>query len=638
MGVMRTLRRYNRQLLALFVVLLMIVFMLPQFLKEYFRPDPLNRKIGSVFGEEITYIDRQRTDLEMQVLNQFASYAALAAQQQQTRTDHFNVDAFVQFSDDRILDYLLLVREARHMGLQMADEEVDRILDEWQIPSQLRNLVMERFHLSKQNLRRIIGNYMLVREAYRLSATVTPSDPQLRALFVQTNQRVKTATVPLFASRLADQVGETAPEQLEQYYQQHTEAFRYPDRVAVEYLKVDVAKVKESVEVSRVAAHRYYEAHQAEFTVSTQPATDEAATQPTQPVTRQLSFEEAYPQIVERLKASDARERAIQAISAARDQAMSHWAAMPSDPNTGLKTHPEKVADYAQLAEQMGKRKHVSIQYGQSGLLSRQEAGNYPGLGEAYAIGQNGLVPFADYAFNVVPLVEPPSVEDRRTTEQVLVQDQESPILYAGSVENPDALYVFRVTQVAPSRLPESLQEVREQVQREWKLAQAYDRVQELAGQLVEKARQTKLTELFEAEGGPSEAILAATPVTEPVVATFARRMLSPWEGRLGPPMIEGIEMPTDAFADRAFEVLWPQPTTQPDGQFTTTTIADDDDRTVYVVQLLEKMPVTDQEFQQFKPFLARIALSAAQFEFYRNWFDPENLHKRTGYRPADVD
>jgi len=636
MSVMRFFRKYNKQLLAVFAVALMVAFLLPTALREMFRPKPMKREIGRAYGEKITLGDRRAISYQTDILNTLAG----ALSTRRGVQERFNWYAFVAFSEDPILDYLLLVREAKQMGLVVSPEQVDRTLTELKIPPELINRVVAASGISLKMFRRTVGNYLLVREAFAISAgSVLASEPQLRSLFVLLNEKIKIAAVELDASHLVKDIPEPTERELAAHFGKNQERFRFPDRIAVEYLEVDIDEVKKTIGEAKLKARarQYWREHKSEFTVTTTTAATSrasasASTQKT--TTRPMTFEEASKQIIEKLKTKKAREKARPAIREARSRAKRHWAAAPLDKKTNLKRRPDKVADYQQLARELGERFKVQLHYYRTGLVSREEARELKGIGQAYFWQGRRAVPFDQYAFRVVPLVQPPRRSRGRDTDAfVLTQYEDSDVLDRGPRGDPQAYYLFRVIKVEPSRLPKSLNEVKDDVVRDWKLDQAYQQAQKSAEKLKESAEKTKLVDLVKSDDAELKKILGKFGIDEPAIETFPRRMFSPWIGELTGPRLTRITMKSDKFADKCFEKLWNQPTTQPDGRFTCEIIKDDENRKLYQVQLLEKLPALKKDYQQMMPWLARMVINTAQQKFYRMWFDPENIHRRTGFQ-----
>jgi len=629
MSIMRTLRKYNKHLLAVFVVGLMIAFIMPQTLRQCGRPDPSQFEIGKAFGDKILARDRRATYNSITVLRELAG----ATGSDQRRTGLFNVRWLLRFSKDAELDYLLLVREAQHMGLEVSDAQVDRQLAEWHVPAEAVRFVVRRHKMSLKAFRQIVADYIRVRRAFSLAAATNVSEPQLRSLFALTGEQMTAAVVPIRAEDMVDQTAEPTDTELAEHFGANQERFRFPDRIAVEYIELDVDAVKRGIKIKRTKARDYWQDHRNEFTEpTTQPATSSAESRPaSRPQVQQLDFEQALPEIVEKLKSMTAREKAAEAISQFRDLAMRPWIGMRVDEKTGLREHPDQIADYKQLADEISRQKGVPVRYYRSELMDREQISELKGIGLAF-IGIQQPISFADYAFHVAPLVTAEDVSERGS-RLILVKDQDSSILYSRLGETIYPQYIFRVVRIDPSRLPKSLDEVKPKVIRDLKLDRAYENARALAEKVTDRGGRTKLAALADSKDPAVVELLNRPGVNSAEVATFSRRFLA-WGGLTGP-MVPGVTMPTTTFADRCFDALWSQPTTRPDGTLTCTAIEDSDERSVYVVQLLEKKPVDQAQYGKSRGMLLSALLMQQQAEVYRMWFAPENIHRRTDYHSA---
>jgi len=631
MNIMKMFRKYNKHLMVVLVVGLMIVFLIPQAVRQLGKPNPLKRVIGRAFGEAIYLRDRRTATRSIEMLNDL--HYAMAVRNQQ-RTDLFDVRSLLGPPQQRnvVLDYLLVVREAKRMGLELSSEQVDRQLRLWTVPADVINFVIKRHHMSLKSFRKVVADYIRVRRAFVLSVgSVAPSEPELRSLFTQINEKITAAIIPVPANDLAADIAAPTDEDVAGYFDKNKEKFRFPDRVAVEYLAVDIGKVKSTIKIKRKKVREHWEQHKDEFTeTTTRPATTSAQSQPaTQEVTRTLTFEQAQPKVLERLKIKAARDKAAGAISAARERARACWVRAKIDKKTGQQTYPDQLADYQALASEITSQTNVPVRYYRSGLVDRSGAAKLEGIGRSLIGGREPL-PFADYAFRVVPLVTP-SGKGQDAGRFILFKDQDSGMLWSGLPQRPEGCYMFRVVRVEPSHLPNSLAEVTAKVADDLRHARAYKKAQVLAGEIKALASGRKLTELADSDKKVKEMLTKLT-VKQPVVETFARRIPG-WTGRLTGPAIQAVTMPTAAFADRCFQALWPSPTTHPDATFACTLIDDSANRTVYVVQMLGKTPVMEKDYEKARPRLLSFVMQVQAVESHNLWFDPENIYRRTNWQ-----
>lgn len=641
MGITKFFRKYNKAMLAVFTAFLMIVFLLPVALKEMFQPDPTKQVIGEAFGSRLYRYDVGQTKAETDVLDYLSQYLySVSPNPQQVQA--FNWQVFTQFGpeNERLLNYTLLIREARNMGVQISMEQVDRAILDRRISADVVNQILSHLGIPLKTFRQAIVNFLAVESAFELAASAAKiSDPELKYLYKLTSDRMKAEILPVPAAKFVKEIPQPSEKDLAAYFSTHQSEFAYPDRVQVEYLTIDLNQLKKDTPVSRERARQYWEEHKAEFVITTQPATAPAtqkgtATAPASrpaPVQVQMTFEQALPKIIDKLKSERAADAANKVIFEIKRQADYPWLSAPVGKN-GLKEKPQNVVDYQKLAEQVAKEFNVPVRYNRSPLVSREEAAVLPGIGASFLPSGQQRLPFSQYAFNVVPLITPPPP---RSNAQPLIlvpyQNNTGVLRREGPGQAVEAFYLFRVVQVDPKHLPEGLAEVKDKVTETYRLSQAFEVARKNARKICDAAGKDTLSALVKKPTPDLKKIITALDVKTVEPQTFARRTFA-YGGRITPPFLMNVAGDPGRFVDAAFEKLWKQPTTQPNGVRTCSVVDDNQTRTAYAVQLLEKEPATAHEFEQFKPFLARFVLMSRQQEFAMNWFNAKSIHERAKF------
>ncbi len=631
-------RKYNKAMLAVFTVFLMVAFLLPATLKELFQPQPGKRTLGEAFGKEIKAVDLQRLNMQTEALD--AINRSLYNPENPQQSQGFPWEYFVQTAPEsqRLLDYYLLVQEARKMGITISPDQADRALADRKIPPELINGILQNMQIPLKALREAIVNFLAVESAFEMAASaVKVSNPELEYLFKLTSDKMKMDILPLPATDFLKEIPQPEEKDLAAYFAVNQPKFRYPDRIQVEYLAADLNQIKEGISISQERAKEYWEEHKSEYTKTITPAsqpkkatTTVPASNPA-PVVVSMTFEEALPKILEKLKMERARDLAKKALYEAKEDAERPWRSAPTD-KSGLKQKPDKVADFQQLADQYSKQAHIKIVYNRTPLISQEEASRLPGIGSAFIPEQRRPLFFGEYAFRVVPFIQPPPAKATAQPLFLIQYQNNASLLRNMTREGEDTgYYFFRVIKVDPSHLPQSLTEIKDKVIQEYRLNQAYAMAKKDADKVCQAAGKQTLADLVKFPAGEVKPILTRLAVKVLDPQTFARQNFS-YGGRMVPPTLPPVQGNTAKFADTAFEKFWKQPTTQPDGKRTCTMITDDVTRVAYAVQLLEKIPATAEEFKQFKTFPAYFLLRMKQQEFARSWFAPDNLHRRTGF------
>jgi hypothetical protein len=637
-NVTRFFRKYNKAMLAVFTVFLMVAFLLPTTLNQLFKADPGNRVLGTMHGKEIKIGNLQRLNLQTEALD--AINRSLYNPENPRQSQGFPWEYFVQMGPEnqRLLNYYLLIQEARKMGIFISPDQADKALADRKIPPELINGILSNMQIPLSALREAIANFLAVESAFELAASsVKVSDPELEFLFKLTSDKVKVDILPVPAVTFVKDIPQPSDKDLAAYFAVNQSKFRYPDRIQAEYLVADLSQIKDSITVSKERAREYWEEHKSEFTKTVTPPTPAKKGTSTAPAAKPapvqvvLTFEEALPQVQEKVKMERARDLAKKTMYEAKEEADKFWRSAPTD-KSGVKQKPSKVADFQQLADRFSKQGHIKIVYNRTPLMTQEEAGQLPGIGTSFIPEGRRPLYFGEYAFRVVPFIQPPAAK-ANTQPLFLVQYQNNTGLLRNMTREGEdtGYYLFRVIKTDPSHLPVNLTEIKDQVAQDYRLNQGFVVAKKDADKVIQAAGKQTLSELVKSPSSEVKKIIKQLAVKALEPQTFARQTFS-YGGRMVPPTIASVQGNTGKFANTVFEKLWKQPTTQPDGKRTCTVITDDGARVAYVVQFLEKIPATTEEFKQFKTFPAYFLLRMKQQQFAQSWFSPDNIHQRTGF------
>ncbi len=176
---------------------------------------------------------------------------------------------------------------------------------------------------------------------------------------------------------------------------------------------------------------------------------------------------EVADEIRSRIAAERAEERIQTAIDEVRSAAAAYsreLARYALDVKQDPQLPPPSRPDFAALARRKG------LVFRTTKLISAVQARSLPGLGESAVSGLGAQQTFVDLAFADPPLYQPETTQDMSRNR-----------------------YVFWLVAAEPARVPE-LTEIRAEVVRAWKLAQARDLARQHAARLADQARTAKKT------------------------------------------------------------------------------------------------------------------------------------------------
>ncbi len=539
------IRDNSKKLLAVFGVMLMIVFILPAGLKNGNTGDRANRLVGYAGDQKIFSDDLSRAAIQWQTLEtsivvssrnstlgsgDFVPWVSLLSQNipgQGPAVFWFPKLAAEIRQHPEI--YYLLQKEADELGISVNNAEVDAVFSSGQLAVKLpqsNGAVVPLEDVTDPDfaaqVRDAMAALLKVNVAMtRAEGAIKVSEPRRRNVLATTAQNLMLNVVEFSADDYLSKVAAPTDDDLHTHFGKFAEflpgdqssgnphgfGYRYPDRVTLQYIAVPSDAAKKAIRDSKDEytwtkdAYKIYFARPAEFQTDPvrEPATTRAATTTTsnalassQPTTK--PFESVRDQIVDQLiepelekKLRDVQDRVNGRL--ANDFAlfqklhpMSASATMPTTAPGELYSTYEYLS---QVAADVKKETGVLPTVGQVGTYSSaKDLGEVPGIGKSAlrnASTTSNTATFATYAISASSALSPTA---NASNSLVLQLFQPSPVLE----DTARSTYVFRLTGVKASGPPASMDEVKDAVVRDAKLTRAYDTASADAMKLVAAA------------------------------------------------------------------------------------------------------------------------------------------------------
>ncbi len=523
-------RLYMKYILAVFVAMLMVAFLVEPTLRM-FGPDPAGEVIGTLDGREITLGDQRQAGTQLQVLEQISpvllQFGAVGSGQ------------------GRALRWMLMLHEAQAMGLSASQAQVDQLLATVGLGSTRIDAVAGRIGVSVETVRRVLKNWLTVqsykelidgvvhlpiaqrldhweaagrfmRMGYYQGAAVeiesalhgAPrlSEPLLQRFVYDHQAKAKITATAVSSDRYLSRVESPDQSALVDLFDQYKDSlpgqgqpfalgYRIPDRVKIQYLAVPFNRVREEVSVEEADALNYYDSHLDQYR-SAPPATQPAPDSPgdDQPI---KPYPEVRHEIIEKLKDQRAAQMGDRIIKAA--QAMLLEDARQFGQRDGYRIIPDDwqpvgLDQVAQRLEQkFGVRPDV-YRYDDSWQTASQLA-QLPQIGRSrVALGEQSES-FLRYVLSEKQLLDP---ESNHPLGSLRLQAR----LPSVPLNSPDGgRCLFRLIDAQSSRVPDSLDQVRDQVQRDARQIAAYKLLKEDLSALLQQARDEGLVPWASKEG-----------------------------------------------------------------------------------------------------------------------------------------
>ncbi len=659
---MKFFRKHNRKLLAIFMALLLVVWLGGSALQAMFMPDRSKQVVATCRYGDIRVADQQAAEYSTSLLTQMRVPWSTPFG---GRGDPLTV-----------MDWVLLTREARDAGVMPTGGELDTLL-----PASLQNAIKQVAYdrdVKPDRIRAAFAEFFAVQQLQSLAASaLVPSEAELRVAARNAYERVKIDAVALSANTFKDDQTEFSDAEVQEQFNAYRDSEPVPDtltfgyyqqpRVKIEYIRIDPARIEENLRVSEDELERrardFWRENRDNAVFrrppTTQPA-DEATTQPvdepttqpageatTQPAQPESEFSESYTE------ARPAAHQAVRARLAAQvTENLTAWLGQQLaevffeadvGPN-GYKVAPDEVkqAGYLQEIIQHAPSRIAypeAVEIKTTDWFSAADAAEWqrepdatkvPGIGKARVqLSSTQSFRLAQLAFAVEGLAEIPTggghADEAR--EVYVAPYQFSPHALRGL---NDELYLFRVVGVEAAHSPASVDLVRDKVIADLRLKSGFEQARAALEALKAQVEQGKT--LADAWEGQEDLKAKVKEVRSDGLfenIKFAHRQLNAppgfnytWAGRLGKVDYK--------FVDDCFAVG-----NQPGEGPKLAIIEQPDSARVVLVQWLEVEPMTADQYNRERDRILMTLLRRRYADFNDTWTSSEQIHARTEFKWA---
>jgi len=422
MNLMKWLRKNNKKLMAVVVIVLMIAFIGGSAFETLFRGSGGAKRAIAYYGRnhKINHYDRTAADQEIQILealggdniarsfgmgglmlselvfrsNREVGVVDMARQTiQRNRYRISDKQLSEMFDAHRVpgdMFWILLSEEARAAGIRVSNEEVGKLL-EAVIPqlfkssyAQVIPSIMNRFNAPEERILTTFGKLLAVLQyAQIISSTENVTTSQIRHMASSESESLNAELVQFKASYFANK-GELPPEQaVTAQFERYKASFpgevseanpfgfgyRLPDRVQFDYLALklpDVGSITKPVTAEE--AEQYYQQNrERQFT-------QKVPTDPNDPNSPQTTQVQSYAEVADTIRSQLQRQRVLtkaeQILQEAKNVADVNLPAAAEGKEPTAEQRREKAGDYEKIAAKLGETYKIPLYSGRTGLLS----------------------------------------------------------------------------------------------------------------------------------------------------------------------------------------------------------------------------------------------------------------------------
>ena len=649
---MKFFRKHNKELLAVFMALLMIVFVGGSALQSLMAPKYDARFATCDFGD-ITEADLRRANSTIQILDRLG-------------TNWFGVGFMSGVPTP--LDWHLLREEAKRAGMipdlaavRPARSET-KLLEGYQRAAHRMKIKPEVIYKARAEL---VGIDLAKRA---LAVAAVPSDASVRVAINNGFDKAKVRAIALPASAFVDREAEIPDAELEAQLAQYRETepgqgmnFGYvvQPAVKVEYIKIDAAALAEKLPDATVLkrARRYYEKNgetdprfiqppeeESELAGPFDPEEEAAAQQKKKEEPKLvIPWEEAKEKAVEIVRKEEGKARAQELANLLVGWAREPWDYADRDQETRYRVASDEAKApkfYESLVERLGKRKRLDLEGAvtveQTDYVTRDKLMQIPELGMASYRPEGGAPVYARTLMTQVePIVKTIPTGDRVNYNDYLALLETAHVPFRGI---DGSWYVIRVIDVKDEHPAENLDEVRDRVLADARTVRGYGVAKEYAEAIFSKLGDYDDTE----EANRLQQALDANEELKAIVETPAGSRVKVIEpepfGRVGERRIATQWQTTGAAAgifagemrylpDDVVEEIF----ALGEGAGKAGIIEVKDQATVYIVDWVQRVPCRQDQYDAQRPNIVREMAVRGRVAATSDWFDPDKLHKRCG-------
>lgn len=619
---MKFFRKNTKYLLAIVMVLLLVVWLLEDTVQSWGRGSGgADVEWGEVYGQAIPLEDIYAVRQDVEILNGLGipwhSFFMYFAGQIREPLD--------------LQEWYMLDREAQRRGIHVPDADVAQMRES--LAGEAIDSLRKRYKVSNADIDRALKAFSRVRLAFLTDLqALKVSEADIQNYLRETAEKAKVKMAILNGAQFIDPAYEPTEEEYRQQFEKYKDkdpgmgedrfGYRKPERVQIEYIQVKAAELAKHQNVDDEEAHKYWKENKKKFTrpPETQPSTA--------PAVEYENYTEARAAVLKDLAMTKAKREALRLGTEMAKALSAPWATQPAT-QPGYRQPPADALDherYPKIVDAFRSRAHDALAYHRTQMVDRTGFYALGSVANAIALqGTPDMISLRDAAFLVQGLAadpKDPTLQRQARWFHNLYETLSEPFVdYEGNV------YVFRTIAVEPKQPPASMAEVKDRLRADLRAQRGAQEAAKLAEQLLERAKQVGLEEAVKQMPELAQK-LSTTPVVTP--EPFARHQAQ--FGRSVPTRVQEIGFdPKGEFVETVFSMAG-KTTTQP----TKVALYPLESQQRYVVvELVDILPVTQAEYEAERERAEQMLSFGNRSQFAMNWFSPENIRARVGWKPA---
>jgi len=661
---MKFFRKYTKHLLAVFMALLLVIWLAGDALQSLLvnRGAQDKSERGTLDGRTITQEDAAPVFQQLDVLSTpelrgvtnwkmvwLSAFDELGIGDDRGGIYQYHFGILRSRGD--VLDedeWFLLVTEARRNNMFVPNEAVE----EFKAAKGLIGPPLSRLRqlYPMKVINEAIRSYLMVQQQAVAACKAPPvSEADVRDFVRQTSEKADVVVATLAAtenSKFFDNNYAPTEEELTKLFEKHKNTasrphsqgldfgYQQPEAVQIEYLRISADALRDKQQIDETVAYNYWEKHKDEFTREVTPESVPASG-PALPPRRDkyTTFTEARAEVISRLQKAKADEAALRIAREVIDELTKPWATKTTQPgaeDAAPESQPTEDA-YAKAHLKWSAKYPSAINRASLPMLERDALGKNAELGQATGkVGVQQGLELSQAAFLVEGISDPPE----QGSDQLRYFRKPGETCSVAFADAQGNAFVFRTSEIRPKQPPAKLDLVRERLVADARRQHAYERAGELAKALQERAAKEGIEAAFRNDAElrkfvDDSALRYPTP--------FARTLCMAQPGSppyVMPASIQGIGS-DPKLLDAVFGLAGARTTTQP---HPVVVWEQPEQQRWLVIELRKILPPTTADYGQYRTQAVAYLQRERQKNLLVEWFDRAQIKTRLKWKSeADI-
>jgi len=624
-------RKHNRKLLAIFMALLLIVWLGGSALTALLSPSTEHRALATTRFGDIEDVDRSVAAFETGLLD------GLGIQWRRP----WLFSRGVNHQPLGLMEWIMLTNEAQRWGMMPRKIEVDSFLSNLGLTPDGMHRKAAAQDVKVERLYAAVAKFIGVFRTLNLTVTaMTKSEAEMRVVALNELDKIRVHLVVIHAESFVDPSESFSDQQLQEQFDKYRAekkrtgvqfGYYQSPRVQLQYFKVSSDAVAANLRIRdktlETRAREYWRDHKSDPAFR-RPADEDtsAESKDVQPSPFFDTFEEARDIAIQAVRKQLAGSE-IDKITGWLQQALSEpWFAIEDGEDGYKAATPELLSPdhYQAVLDQIppGRKFGNAVTIHETGFFSKDEALTVPDIGMTSAKVGSRTRLLKHLAFHVQG-IEPIPASRQADLSPYIALGQSSPVVLSNDAGDR---FVFRVLGVRPAGPADNLEQVRDQVVEDLRLAKGYERAQQAADRLLASVTSEGLKAAWDAaedlKGLPAPAPAYYSP------APFSRRRT----GMYGLPAgkakayLSGIGLVGETFIDWCFTLGEAPPDDRVKAYYL------DPQAVATVVEWVEEIPLRSDAYETNRERIVREVNDDSVAEAVNQWLSPARIRDRNGY------